>query len=363
MTNRTLGRDKAPICIELNKPPLDPVYEEEMKQLRYAMLLSKIKIALEKEHQNDPNCNVSGTKDELGREIEEDESAENEDEDEDDNNDDNVDDADDENDDDDDDGDNDDQLGNEGAQETDPEDSHTFFIGPDYDTYPQRSPLRKLPSDSDDSEEVSTSHLEDLSRAIVPHIQPIDETPIKQGNESMREGKLEASPILLSSASGGKREAPPQDDHMDTSPTNIEEESPAESPRTIMNIMRGTVHSAETIHMQYLALREKDTKVMDDLCKKVDSPIAAQSQPRSPPPAQPQPQQQSQSDHKILERMTKKLYDLEASLNKVARQQHEIKHSHFGLKERVDLACTKIDTYQDNSYQLGEYALQILGYA
>ncbi|XP_019172453.1 PREDICTED: glutamic acid-rich protein-like [Ipomoea nil] len=278
MTNRTLGRDKAPICIELNKPPLDP-------------------------------------------------------------------------------------LGNEGAQEADPEDSHTILIGPDYDTYPQRSPLRSLPSDSDDLEEVSTSHLEDLSRAIVPLIQPIDETPIKQGKESMREGKLEASPILLSSASGGKREAPPQDDHMDTSPTNIEEESPAESPRTIMNFMRGTVHSAETIHRQYLALREKDTKVMDDLCKKVDFLIAAQSKPRSPPPAQPQPQQQSQSDHKLLERMTKKLYDLEASLNKVARQQHEIKHSHFGLKERVDLACTKIDTYQDNSYQLGEYALQILGYA
>ncbi|XP_019190648.1 PREDICTED: uncharacterized protein LOC109185129 [Ipomoea nil] len=50
-------------------------------------------------------------------------------------------------------------------------------------------------------------------------------------------------------------------------------------------------------------------------------------------------------------------------MKKVARQQHELKHSHFGLKERVDLACTKIDTYQDNSYQLGEYALQILGYA
>ncbi|XP_019190745.1 PREDICTED: nuclear polyadenylated RNA-binding protein 3-like [Ipomoea nil] len=244
-----------------------------------------------------------------------------------------VGDADDENDDDDDDdGDNNDQLGNVGAQEADPEDSHTFLIGPDYDTYPQRSPLRKLPSDSDDSEEVSTNHPEDLSRAIVPHIQPMDETPIMQEKATVREGKLEASPILLSSASGGKWEAPPQDDHMDTSPTNIEEESTAESPRTIMNLMRETVHSAETIHKQYLALRETDTKVMDDLCKKVNFLIATQSQPRPPPPAQPQPQQQSQSDHKILERMTKKLYDLEAALNKVARQQHEIKHSHFGLK-------------------------------
>ncbi|XP_019199691.1 PREDICTED: serine/threonine-protein kinase rio2-like [Ipomoea nil] len=66
---------------------------------------------------------------------------------------------------------------------------------------------------------------------------------------------------------------------------------------------------------------------------------------------------------KTLKQLVKRVSDLEESSNKVARQQHEIKHSHYSLKERVDLACTKIDTYQDNSYQLGEYALQILGYA
>ncbi|XP_019166872.1 PREDICTED: FK506-binding protein 3-like [Ipomoea nil] len=359
MTNRTLGRDKAPICIELNKPPLDPALEEETKQLRYAMLLSKINTTLEKEHQNDPNCNISGTKDEHGREIEEDESDVNEDE-----NNDDVDDADDENDDNDDnddDEDNDDQLGNEGVQEDEPEDSATILIGPDYDTFPQRSPLRKLPSDSE--EESSSAHSEDLSRAIVPHVPSMDETPIKQEKENVCEGKLEASPILLSSASGGKREAPPQDEHMDTTPTNIEEESTAESPRTIMNIMRETVHSAETIHMQYLALRQKDTKVLEDLCKKVDLLMAAQSQPQPPPPEQPQPTHQAQSDHKFLEQIAKRLHELDTTMNKVARQQHELKHSHYGLKDRVDLACTKIDTYQDNSYQLGEYALQILGYA
>ncbi|XP_019179050.1 PREDICTED: 101 kDa malaria antigen-like [Ipomoea nil] len=341
MSNRTLGRDKAPICIELNKPPLDPALEEEMKQLRYAMLLSKIKTTLEKEHQNDPNCNVSSTKDEHGREIEEDESDMNEDEDEDDNDDD---DADDEHDDSDDDDDNDDQLGNVGVQEADPEDSDPILIGPDYDTFPQRSPLRKLPFDSDNPKEASNEHLEDLSRAIVPLVLPMDETPIKQEKESVREGKLEASPILLSSASGGKREALHQDEKMDTTPTNIEEESTAESPRTITNLMRETVHSAETIHLQYLALRQKDTKVLDDLCKKVDLLMAAQSQPQPPPQEQPQPSQQAQSDHKFLERIAKRLHELDTTMNKVARQQHELKHSHFGLKEHVDLAFNKVSS-------------------
>ncbi|XP_019151903.1 PREDICTED: uncharacterized protein LOC109148624 [Ipomoea nil] len=389
MTNRTLGKDKAPLCIDLNKPPLDPALEEEMKQLRYAMLLSKIKTTLEKEHQNDLNCNVSGTKDEHGQEIEEDESDMNEEDENDDddiddvndddddiddvndddddiddvNDDDDDDDADDEHDDDDDDNDNDGNLGNAGVQGADSEDSDPILIGPDYDTFPQRSPLRKLPSDSDDPKEASNEHPEDLSRTIVPLVQPMDETPIKQEKESAREGKLEASPILLSSASGGKSEAPPQNEQMDTTPTNFEEESTAEPPRTIMNLMRETVHSAETIHLQYLVLRQKDTKVLDDLCKKVDLLMAAQSQPQPPPQEQPQPSQHTQSDHKFLERIAKRLHELDTTMNKVAQQQHELKHSLFGLKERVDLACTKIDTYQDNSYQLGEYALQILGYA
>ncbi|XP_019157367.1 PREDICTED: uncharacterized protein LOC109153930 [Ipomoea nil] len=106
----------------------------------------------------------------------EDESDENEEEDDDD-----VDDADDEHDDnDDDDDDNDDQLGNADVQEADPEDSDPILIGPDYDTFPQRSPLRKLPSDSDDPKEASNEHPEDLSRAIVPHVQLMDETSINK---------------------------------------------------------------------------------------------------------------------------------------------------------------------------------------
>ncbi|XP_019159686.1 PREDICTED: glutamic acid-rich protein-like [Ipomoea nil] len=34
VTHRTLGKEKAPICIELNKPPLDPAFVEEMKEFR-----------------------------------------------------------------------------------------------------------------------------------------------------------------------------------------------------------------------------------------------------------------------------------------------------------------------------------------
>ncbi|XP_019171358.1 PREDICTED: uncharacterized protein LOC109166915 [Ipomoea nil] len=70
VTHRTLGKEKAPICIELNKPPLDPAFVEETKEFRYALLLSKVKTELERTHQNDPACNVSGLKDDEGKEIE-----------------------------------------------------------------------------------------------------------------------------------------------------------------------------------------------------------------------------------------------------------------------------------------------------
>ncbi|XP_019176167.1 PREDICTED: uncharacterized protein LOC109171570 [Ipomoea nil] len=69
VTHRTLGKEKAPICIDLNKPPLDPAFVEEMKEFRYALLPSKFKTELERTHQNDPACNVSGFKDDEGREI------------------------------------------------------------------------------------------------------------------------------------------------------------------------------------------------------------------------------------------------------------------------------------------------------
>ncbi|XP_019195721.1 PREDICTED: FK506-binding protein 3-like [Ipomoea nil] len=184
MTNRTLGKDKAPICIKLNKPPLDPAFEEEMKMVRYAILISKVKTILEKEHQNGPNCNVSGLKDEQGREIdtaeEEDEKSNEKDE----GKTDDVEDADDENDDDDDDN---DDSGNDGDNGADPtyDSESPLLVGPDYDTVPERSPAQKSPNSDDtreashQDEDISTDHPEDMSRALVPHVQPMDETPIK----------------------------------------------------------------------------------------------------------------------------------------------------------------------------------------
>ncbi|XP_019153496.1 PREDICTED: protein starmaker-like [Ipomoea nil] len=63
ITNRSLGKDKAPVCINIVKPSFDdPAFEAEMKNLKDAMRLSKIKTELEKLYKNDPHCSVSGTK-------------------------------------------------------------------------------------------------------------------------------------------------------------------------------------------------------------------------------------------------------------------------------------------------------------
>ncbi|XP_019150662.1 PREDICTED: probable ATP-dependent helicase PF08_0048 [Ipomoea nil] len=327
---------------------MDPVTEAELKQLRYIMLLSKIKAKMAEDHPRDPKGSASGTKDVHGNEIEEEDEEENED----DNNDDETEDdnsgTDDTDDDDNDDNNN--QQGGESAEEEEPEDSHTILVETDYVNCPQRPPLLKIPSEDEDSDEASSKNPVHSSRAIIPHL---NEFVQQQHNLPAHEDRKEASPEHGHSMHGENPEAPHHDEHRNSSPTHIEDDSIAESPRTIMNLMRETVHSAELIHKQYLALREKDTRVLNDLCQKVNLLLDVQSQPQQP----------NLPHDKTLKQLVKRVSDLEESSNKVARQQHEIKHSHYSLKERVDLACTKIDTYQDNSYQLGEYALQILGYA
>ncbi|XP_019173854.1 PREDICTED: prostatic spermine-binding protein-like [Ipomoea nil] len=125
-----------------------------MKELRYAMLLSKIKTDLEKSHQNDQNCDVSGSKDDNGREIN-DESDENKEEEKEDEEDEDTDDADadDENDDDDDDADDDDNH-NGGDPKYDSD--SPLLIGPDYGAaVPERSSSRNSSSRSDDKREAS----------------------------------------------------------------------------------------------------------------------------------------------------------------------------------------------------------------
>ncbi|XP_019189687.1 PREDICTED: uncharacterized protein LOC109184100 [Ipomoea nil] len=297
-----------------------------MKIVHYAMLISKVKTILEKEHQNDPACSVSGSKDEQGRELD---TTENEEEDDTDD----VEDADDENDDDDD---NNDDSGNDGdnGANLNYDSESPLLVGPDYDTVPERSPAQKSPSHSDGTreasqqdEDVSTNHPEDLSQALVPHVQPMNETPIKREEAVVHEGKLEASPILLSSGSRGKKDAPLEGDQVETPQTNIEDESPPVSPRVVMNLMRETLNLVHH-HKSHLNLHRKLILT-----------------------------------NNFTKRVAKELYELNTAVNKVARQQHELKHSHFSLKERVDLACSKIDTSQDNSYQLGQYALQTLEYA
>ncbi|XP_019195203.1 PREDICTED: pheromone-processing carboxypeptidase KEX1-like [Ipomoea nil] len=142
-----------------------------------------------------------GSKDEYGREIDKANKAEKSDDNEDEDNEEDEDedtddaDADDENDDDDDDDDtgNDDDNHNGGDPNYDSE--SPLLVGPDYnEAVPERSSSHNSTSRSDDkrvaslqAEEVSNTHLEDLSRAIVPHVQPMDETPIKREDATLRE--------------------------------------------------------------------------------------------------------------------------------------------------------------------------------
>ncbi|XP_019182571.1 PREDICTED: acidic repeat-containing protein-like [Ipomoea nil] len=322
-----------------------------MKELRYALLLSKIKTELEKTHQNDPGCNVSGLKDDEGREIDpEDEQNQenNHAEDADDKND-HAEDADDENDsdaaDDDEDDDNDDDDNNKGNPNYDSESPLLITDDP----LPERTSSQHSSSKSDSkreaslrpenstasglvkaspwigiphAEEISNAPIEDLSRVIVPHIDHMDESPIKREDATIREGKMDASPILISSASGGKKDTPPREEPMDTSPTNIEADSPPMSPRRIMNLMMGTVHTTEVIHQEYLFLRRKDSQTLEELSKKVDQLMATQAQSRPPPQAQPQPQPSAQPKRSYKAQLVKELHELQTAVNKVARQQH-----------------------------------------
>ncbi|XP_019159149.1 PREDICTED: glutamic acid-rich protein-like [Ipomoea nil] len=347
VTNRTLGKDKAPICIELNKPPLDPAFVEEMKELRYALLLSKIKTELERTHQNDPGCNASESKDDEGREIDP-EDEQNQEEDADDEND---------NEDDDEDDDNDDDDNNKGNPNYDSEspllvtDDPLLEITSSQNSSSKSDGKREAslrPENSSASgmveasprigiphaEEISNAPIEDLSRAIVPHVDHMDESPIKREDATIREGKMDASPILISSASGGKKDAPPREEPMDTSPTNIEADSPPMSPRRIMHMMMGTVHTSELIHQEYMSLRNKNSQTLEELSKKVDQLMTAQAQSHPPPQAQPQPQPSAQPKRSYKAQLAKELHELQTAVNKVARQQHEIKHSHYSLNSQ-----------------------------
>ncbi|XP_019191040.1 PREDICTED: nuclear polyadenylated RNA-binding protein 3-like [Ipomoea nil] len=180
-----------------------------MKELRYALLLSKIKTELERTHQNDPGCNVSGLKDDEGREIDPEDEQNQED--------DHVEDVDDENDDDAEDDDEDDAEDEDADDDSGNDDDDNNRGNPNYDSespllvadeqIPERTSSQHSSSKSDDkreaslrpeistasglleaspqigippAEDISNAHLEDLCRAIVPHIDHMDKSPIKR---------------------------------------------------------------------------------------------------------------------------------------------------------------------------------------
>ncbi|XP_019159981.1 PREDICTED: midasin-like [Ipomoea nil] len=284
VTNRTLGKEKALVCIELKKPPLDPVFEEEMKEFRLALLLSKVKTVLEKSHQNDPACNISGSKDDNGKEIEDDvevEEADAEDErvneDEDSNDDESTknespnegnngdEDDDGENNDDE----NDDKRDDDEENEKKKDDDQNDDIDDDDDD----------DENSDyDSESPIIGNTELIpDRSPTPHSSPPKDTPPRDPSPSVSpptnsqnvanpasDGKMEASPR------DGKMEASPRDGKLETSPrehqvilehrnalrklmsVHPEQGYNFESldPENIMQKMLNTVHQAELIHQQ-----------------------------------------------------------------------------------------------------------------
>ncbi|XP_019189843.1 PREDICTED: protein MAK16 homolog [Ipomoea nil] len=278
LTNRSLTKGKAPICLEMKKPYLDPAFEEEMKEFRAALLLSKIKTELEKLHQNDPACNISGSKDENGNAIEKDvEPAANKHPDEEDNADrdgeeednDIPDDEDEENDDeeDDDNGDNDDDSDDDDSDY----DSESPIIG-NTEIIPKRSPTpHSFPHEE--------THPRDPSPSAPP---PIDSQIAARPNS---DGKMEASPPTTSQLNPKS----PRDDKMEASPSenqfileqrnvfrepksiHLEPSLRVESldPENIMHHLLTTIHQVELLHQQYSFHRKQDSQTLEDLSTKM----------------------------------------------------------------------------------------------
>ncbi|XP_019173813.1 PREDICTED: aspartic and glutamic acid-rich protein-like [Ipomoea nil] len=322
VTHRTLGKEKVPIYIELNKPPLDPAFVEEMKEFRYALFLSKVKTELERTHQNDPACNVSGLKDDEGKEIEHedestsenetseansdsdngtDENPENEedDEDEDEKSGDEQDDShgDGGDDDDDDEGKADNNnLGDDGSDDDDNDDGNSDY----------------------DSESPIIGNTEDIpERSPAPSSSPPKECPT-------RELPLAMLPPLPDTARDDNMDASPRDENREASRHALDQEPGMDylSPEHIMHQMLNTVFNAELIHKQYLHHREKDSRNIADLSAKVDRMMQTMSRP-----------QPNTSIPDTQDRLAHELSQQRAILDKIAKEQHALKLAHFGLKE------------------------------
>ncbi|XP_019197753.1 PREDICTED: probable ATP-dependent helicase PF08_0048 [Ipomoea nil] len=371
VTHRTLGKEKAPICIELNKPPLDPSFVEEMKEFRYALLLSKVKTELERTHQNDPACNVRGLKDDEGKEIENEderssgndiseansdsdgnandegqgneEDAENDEDDEDD---DEKSDNEQNNDDDDDDDEGKDDNNDHGDNDSDNDDEYDGDSG----------------YDSESSVIGNTEHIHERSPS--PSSSPRKENPPCDSSLAVplphpdiaRDDNKDASPH------DENREASPQAQQFPSEPRGVlrnpmnpypDQEPGIDylSPEHIMHQMLNALFNAEIIHKQYLDHREKDSRNIVDHSAKVDHLMQTMSH-----------RQPSSSKSNTHDKLAHELHQQRAILDKIAKEQHALKHTQFGLKDRVDLACTKIDLGHNNMFQMAEYQLTMLEY-
>ncbi|XP_019158328.1 PREDICTED: transcription initiation factor TFIID subunit 11-like [Ipomoea nil] len=342
VTHRTLGNDKAPIFIELNKPSLDPAFEEEMKEFKYALLQSKVKTELERTHQNNPACDVCGSKDDEGKEVEDkdertsaheriedgsdangnngdtenennnEEVTENEETDEEDAENEENEDDDERKDDDDDDCDddldnNDDEGGNSDY------DSESPILG-DTEYTPERSPApRSSPPKNNLSRDPSQSMPQPRQREVVEDPARDDNKDASPRDENM-EASPQAQPFTFEHRSALRKPMRPYPDQ--------ELSIKYLSPEHIMHQVLNAFFNAELIHKQYLFHREKDSRNIADLSAKVDHLMQTMS--HHPP---------SSSISDTQDKLAQELQQQHAILDKIAKEQHALKHTQFGLKE------------------------------
>ncbi|XP_019196144.1 PREDICTED: oxysterol-binding protein homolog 1-like [Ipomoea nil] len=294
-------------------------------------------------------CNVSGLKDDEGREIDPEDEEEDDGKnsnsgkhvEEDNNTDEDPENQEDEEADDDksddeqadshgDDGYDDDDEGKDDNHNDDSDDDHD---GDDHSDYDSDSPILgnlperpQAPRQSPPKEDSTYQ----LPLAILPPIQ-----------EKVRDENVDASP------SDDSREASPQMPDREPSMDYL-------SLEHIMQQVLNALFNAEVIHMQYLDQQQKDSKNIAEFSAKVDHMMQTMQTMSRPQPGPSIPITHSNLEPELCQQRT--------ILERIAKEQHVLKHAHFSLKERVDLGCTKIDLGHDNMYKMAEYQLTMLEY-
>ncbi|XP_019171003.1 PREDICTED: protein starmaker-like [Ipomoea nil] len=282
-----------------------------MKEFRYALLLSKVKTKLEKTHQNDPACNVSGFKDDEGKEIadedgrlttEHDTSEDNSEADESPNNDEN-DDGYDKNDEDANDEDNDDEEESNNEEDDDMKDDDDEHD--DDDSGNDDDDDGNLGYNSESPIIGNTEYVPDRSPA--PRSSPPKDNSAHDPSHSMPPPRQ--SEAVANQARDDKMEASPGDESLETSPP----EMPFEHRSSLQKRM---------------LLFPERSPTLDHLDPENIMHQMLNTQP-------------SLSTADFQEKITQDLHRQNDLRDKIAKEQHALKLSQFALKERVDLACTK----------------------